>query len=337
VRRAENLLRRADGWVFAREDARRLAAVRIGLCSLLALRLATTDYGFVAGQRAARVQPLSYLNLFERMSSPEVVTVLQVCGIVAALLAAAGLALRASLPLAVACSLALNGMFQTTLPVRFYNDVVLTLCLLVLIACGAAASEAWSLGEPVREAFRRVRGLAPKASLAPHPTSSSERYGWPIRTAMIAIALAYFFVGFQKWRYSGLSWVTGDNLRWILYASSDGQAHPNGLALFVADRPLLAHVFAAGSLLLETLFPLVLFIPRLRWLFIPGVVAMHVGIRLAIGLDYSAQWLTVLIVFVNWPVVVAWARRAVVSVPAPRDAPEARLLRIDAGRELRRG
>src|SRR5207244_6162631 len=101
----------------------------------------------------------------------------------------------------------------------------------------------------------------------------------------------------------------------------DGQSHPNALALFIADRPSLAHVFAGGALLLETCFPLVLFVPRLRWLLIPGVVAMHVGIRLAIGLDYSAQWLTVLIVFVNWPVVVASLRRGLVRVPAPREAP----------------
>jgi chromate transport protein ChrA len=52
----------------------------------------------------------------------------------------------------------------------------------------------------------------------------------------------------------------------------------------------------------------VLFKPRLRWLLIPGVLAMHVAIRLAIGLDYFGQGLTVLIVFVNWPVVVAWVR-----------------------------
>jgi hypothetical protein len=305
--------------VFAPEDARRLAAVRIGLCSLLALRLAISDYGVVAGRPAALFQPLSAMNLFERMSSQEVVTALQICGVVAALVAAAGLALRASLPVAFVCSLTLNGMFQNTVPVRFYNDTVLMLCLLVLIACGAAASEAWSIREPVRRALRRFRRrLGP--SVAVGPTSISERYGWPIRTAMIAIALAYFFVGFQKWRNSGLPWITSDNLRWILYASSDGRSHPNGLALFIADRPLLAHVFAAGSLLLETCFPLVLFVPRLRWLFLPGVVAMHVGIRLAIGLDYSSQWLTLLIVFVNWPVVVAGFRRAVARVPPPRAA-----------------
>ncbi len=307
--------------MFAQEDARRLAAVRIGLCGLLALRLAITDYGVVAGRPAALVQPLSYINLFERMPSQEVVTTLQICGVGAALVAAAGLALRASLPVAFVCSLTLNGMFQSALPVRFYNDIVLTLCLLVLLACGAAASEAWSMREPVRRALRSFRcRSAPEPSIALNPTTNGERYGWPIRTAMIAIALAYFLVGFQKWRNSGLPWVTSDNLRWILYASSDGRSHPTGLALFIADRPLLAHVFAAGSLLLETCFPLVLFVPRLRWLFLPGVVAMHVGIRLAIGLDYSAQWLTLLIVFVNWPVVVASFRRAVARVPAPRAA-----------------
>lgn len=318
MRRLEHLLRRAEGWVFAAEDARRLAAVRIGLCGLLALRLSITDYGVVAGQPAALFQPLSYMKLFDRMPSQEVATALQICGIAAALAAAAGLALRASLPSAFACSLVLNGMLNSTGKV-IYNEVVLTLCLSLIVACGAAAGEAWTVREPLRRSLRRLRGhpvLEPSAT--PDPIRSGERYGWPIRTAMIAIALAYFFAGFQKWRYSGLAWVTSNNLRWILYA----QAHPNRVALFIADRPALAHVFAAGSLLLETIFPVVLFLPRLRWLLIPGVVAMHVGIRLALGLDYSAQWLTVLIVFINWPLIMAALRRAVTRRPlATREAP----------------
>jgi hypothetical protein len=315
VRRAENLLRRADGWVFAQEDARRLAAVRIGLCGLLALRLAITNYG-VAARHPALFQPHFYMDLFGRMPSQDVATTLQICGSVAALVAAAGLALTASLPLAFACSLILYGMLNSIGRV-IVGDAALTLCLLGLLACGAAASEAWSIREPLRRALRRFhREPAPQPSIPLGPTFSGERYGWPIRTGMIVVALAYFFAGFQKWRYSGLPWVTTDNLRWILY----GQSHPDGLALFIADRPLLAHVFAAGALLLETCFPLVLFVSRLRWLLIPGAVAMHIGIRLALGLDYSAQWLTVLIIFVNWPVVVAWLRRAVAPVPAPREA-----------------
>ena len=310
MRRLENLLRRADAWVFAAEDARRLAAVRIGLCGVLALRLATTDYG-VAARQPELFQPHFYMDVFERMPSQDVAITLQTCGLVAALLAAAGLAIRASLPLALVCWLILQGMLNSIGRV-IVGDAVLTLCLLVLLACGAAASEAWSIREPLRvfRKFRREPGPLP--SIPPR----GERYGWPIRAAMIVIALAYFFAGLQKWRYSGLPWVTSDNLRYILY----GQSHPDGLALFIADRPLLAHAFAAGSLLLETCFPLLLFVPKLRWLFIPSVIAMHVAIRIALGLDYSAQWLTALIVFVNWPVVVGWIRHALAPVQAPREA-----------------
>ena len=311
MRQPEGLLRRVDGWIFAAEDARRLAALRIGLCGVLAYRLATTDYGVVAGQPAVLFQPLSYMKLFEQMPSQGIATTLQICGVVAAVAAAAGLLLRTSLTLAVVCSLVLNGMLNSTGRV-IVGDAVLTLCLLVLLASGTAAGDAWSIRERLRRVLRR--------SPAPRPITVGERYGWPIRIAMITIALTYFFAGFQKWRYSGLPWVTSDNLRWILYASSDSHKYPNEFALFIAGRPLLAHAFAAGSLLVETCFPLVLFVPRLRWLFIPGAVAMHIGIRLALGLDYSTQWLTAVFVFVNWPVFLAWLRHAV-RVPAPQATP----------------
>lgn len=289
MRQPEGLLRRADGWLFAAEDAARLAAMRIGLCGVLALHLAVTDYRVVASQPAALFQPVFYMKLFARMPSAGTATTLQIVGVVAAVAAAAGLALRLSLPAALVCSLILDGMLNSAGRV-IVGDAVLILCLLVVAASGPAAGEAWSL--------RRRR---PGSAVGP-------RYGWPVRTAMIAIALAYFFAGLQKWRHSGLAWLTSDNLRWILY----GQAHPGALALFVADRPWLAHLLAGGALLLETTFPLVLFLPRLRWLFLPAAVAMQVGIRLTLGLDYSAQWLALVIVFVDWPRAATWARGAIV-------------------------
>jgi hypothetical protein len=287
-------VRRAERWIFAPDDARRLAAVRIGLCLLLAYRLAVHDYDAFPG-RHLRFVPHFYMDAFEHMPSPELATVLQTLGIAAALAAALGLALRATLPVAFVCGLVLNGMLNSAGRVMV-RDALLMLCLALVVASGRAAGDGWAVRAPNRTAF-------------------GERYGWPIRTAMVVIALAYFFASLQKWRYSGFAWVTSDNLRWILYS----QPHPNGLALFIADRPLLAHLFAAGALLLETCFALVIFMPRLRWLIIPSVVAMHVAIRIALGLDYSAQWLTVLIVFVNWPIVVDWARRRLAPVPAPRE------------------
>ena len=157
-------------------------------------------------------------------------------------------------------------------------------------------------------------GAAGESLLTPIQQSALHKASWRL---VPLLTLAYFFAGVQKWRYSGLAWVTSDNLRWILYA----QPHPSEVALFIADRPWLAHMFAAGSLLLETCFPLVLFVRRLRWLLIPSVIAMHVGIQLAMGLDYSAQWLTLLIVFVDWPSLVDRLRDTVAPIPAPHGLP----------------
>jgi hypothetical protein len=148
---------------------------------------------------------------------------------------------------------------------------------------------------------------------AAQPRLTGPAYGWPIRTAMIVVALAYLLVGFQKLRYSGLGWITTDNLRWVLYASSDVQSEPNQLALFVADRAWLAHLLAVGTIAIELGFVLCLPFARLRWLFVPGVVSLHLGIGLTMGLDYSAQALAVVIVFVNWIVVVESISATVVA------------------------
>jgi hypothetical protein len=278
------IVRAADGFLFGREDPRRLAAVRIGLFGLLAVRVATNGgYGDVAGQPAALFDPVSLFHALSSMPSPGLVAVVQVATVAAALAAVAGIWPRLTLPSAWAGALFLGLMLNATGKI-VHNDVVLMLCLLPLVATPRAASAAWTL-RPRRAAGR------------PAP---AEAYGWPIRTAMVIVALAYLFVGLQKLRFSGLDWVTTENLRWVLYASSDSQADPNQLALFVADHAWLAHLFAAGTIVVEVGFILCLPIPPLRWLFVPAAVGLHLGIWLAMGLDYSAQAATVLIVFVNW-------------------------------------
>ena len=300
-------MRRVERWIFAPESARRLASLRIGLCLLLAARLAIRNYTVVADQPAALFQPLSYMKLLSQMPSHEVTVTLQLVGIGAALLAAAGLWVRGTLPLAFVCALVLNGMLNATGKV-IHNDVPLMLCLLPLALYPRATARAWTLARPL--------GL--RTSSEWRGEARGEAFGWPVRLAMITIALAYFFVGFQKLRYSGIEWATSDNLRWVLYAASDSQAHPNALALFVADRAWLAHLFAAATLVIEVGFPLVLFWPKSRWFFISGAIALHLGIGLTMRLDYSSWALTDLIVFVNWPTVVDRLAPAIEARRLPR-------------------
>ena len=215
------------------------------------------------------------------MPSPEAVAVLQALALGAAVLATVGLLTRATLPLAWLAALPLVAM-TSSLGKVVHNDVLLLLCLVPLLPSRAGA--AWSLDA-------RLRPVA-----APGPA-----FGWPVRTAMVVVAGAYFFSGLAKLLHAGPAWVTSGNLRWVLYASSDGQPQPNPFALFVADRPVLAHLIAAATLAVELGFPLVLWRPRLAWVFVPAVVAMHAGIGLAMHLDYVAMAATVVVVLVDWP------------------------------------
>jgi hypothetical protein len=280
-RRVRAELRRAEAWLFAPGDPRRLAAVRIGLCGLLAIRLARGAYAELATQPPALYRPISFLRLLDRMPSPETVAVLQALALGAAVLACVGLLTRFTLPLAWLAALPLVAM-TSSLGKVVHNDVLLLLSLVPLLPSPAGA--AWSLDARLRPV--PVRGGA---------------YGWPVRTAMVVVAGAYFFSGLGKLFHAGPAWVTSGNLRWVLYAASDTQPDPNPFALFVADRPVLAHLIAAATLVVELGFPLVLWRPRLAWVFVPAAVAMHAGIGLAMHLDYSAMAATALIVLVDWP------------------------------------
>ena len=177
-----------------------------------------------------------------------------------------------------------------------HNDVLLVLCLIAIVF--ARHGDAWSL-----DARRRRRHAAAEPE-------ASNSYGWPVRAAMLAIALGYLIAGLHKVAGSGgLGWASSDNMRWLLYVASDDQAG-NAAALWIAERPWAAHTGAYGLLATECLFFTVLLAPHLRWIFIPAVVALHGGTWVALQLDYSAWPLCVIVVFVRWPAVVARLRGA---------------------------
>ena len=286
--RSRNPLRAIERWIFAPEDPRRLAALRIGLFGVVAIRLATNDdYSRVAGQPRELFDPVSLFHLLSSMPSPGLTSVLLVLGTIAALAAAAGVAPRVSFPAAFALALFLNLMLNATGKI-IHNDVAVTLCLIPLLAVPTAASRAWSLPRLWR-----------RGESAPTPTPSAA-YGWPVRTAMIVVAFAYLFAGLQKMRYAGPDWFLTDNLRYVLWASSDTQADPNWLGLFVADHDWIAHFFAVMTIVTEVGFILCLPFRNLRWFFVPSAVGLHIGIWIAMGLDYLPQAAAVIIVFVNW-------------------------------------
>ena len=288
---------RLASWLFAPGPARRLAALRIGLCSILAVRLATGPYLELAGQPAALFRPISFLRPLHAMPPAPLVGALQLVGVAAAVLAAVGLATRVTLPLAWLAALPLMGM-TSSLGKTAHNDVLLLLALVPLLPAPAGA--ALSLDA------RRGR---------PRPGPGDGAYGWPVRTALVVVAGAYFLSGLAKLLHAGPAWAFSGNLRWVLYAASDAAPEPNRLALLIADRPLLAVVFAAAVLALELGVPVVLWRPRLAPAAVAAVAAMHAGIWATMGLSYWSMAATAAVVLIDWPALAP--RRA---APAPAGA-----------------
>jgi hypothetical protein len=129
----------------------------------------------------------------------------------------------------------------------------------------------------------------------------SMRWGWPPRAALAVMATVYFLTGVQKMRHTGVSWVLGDNMSWVLYA---GAASPRApfpeLTATIAGMHWVTHVLAAGAVTLEILAPLLVIWPATRAIFVVGVCTMHASIGLLMGLDYSGWVLTVLAVALPW-------------------------------------
>ena len=128
---------------------------------------------------------------------------------------------------------------------------------------------------------------------------------------MVLCAGLYFFSGFAKVTLAGPAWITGGNLRWILYGFNSHRGARTAIGLVVADRAWLTHVVAAGATAIELAFPLILWKPRLGGVLVGAVLLLHAGIWATMGLDYWAQAATVVAVFADWPAVDAWvsARR----------------------------
>jgi predicted DCC family thiol-disulfide oxidoreductase YuxK len=268
-----------ERWMFAPGDPRRLAALRIGLCLIIAWRAARPVLVELGGQPEALYRPISFMVLLREMPGRSLMVAVQVAVVLAALAGAAGAWSRITVPVAWTGAAFLFGM-ETSLGKIVHHELLPLLSLIPLLP--ADTDQAWTIRQP-------------RSSV-----TSSASAGWPVRTAALLVVGAYFFAGLAKLVFTGPAWVFGDNLRHALYASSDGRGG-NALALLIADRPVLAHLVAGAVLIVELTMFVVLVRPHLAPAYVVAAAGLHAGIWASMGLDYFAWVATVLVVLVDWP------------------------------------
>ena len=281
--------RAVDEVLWGPETGARLLAVHVGLSVLIGLRIVLGPYHELAQTPDALFDPVPVLGWLSSMPAVGVIVALQVVGGVAATASALRKRTRLTYAVAWGCYLVLCGLRGSRGKV-LHNDLLLLWTSAVFLLAPLSAN--W-------------RDRAP-----------SRTYGWPVRVAMTVAALIYLFAGYHKLRRSGLDWAFGDNVRYMmLWGPSIGAANWNALARWVGEHLWAAKATGVFILGMELTFPVTLFVPRVRPVYVAAAVFFHTMTWFTLGLDYWTWAATVPLLFIDWPAVVERVRRR----PAPTD------------------
>lgn len=232
--------------------------------------------------------------LFEILHLPvlpeDLIAMLQTIWKASLALSCIGLFTRAS----TVCSFVL-GAYLIGLPNNFgtihHADalVVIVLGIMALSRCGDSCSI-----DRLIQRTHRSSNLSERIPLV------SGEYTWPVRAVWLMFALIFFAAGATKLMTSGLEWILSDNMRLVLL-QSQYRADPPLVSwgLDLAQYSWLPQLLAAATIVLEVGYPLALFSRRARWIIVPAVFSMQVGIRVLMG-PWFATFLICNLFWIPW-------------------------------------
>lgn len=131
----------------------------------------------------------------------------------------------------------------------------------------------------------------------------SPEYRWPLALVQLLFSLNYFFAFLGKLHESGPGWFSAENMRQFALFAQSWEVPAPWAAAVAASVPLSAAI-AAGTLVVEAGFPLVLFSRTAARILVPLAALGHVGIMRTLGIFFPS--LLLLLLYLDWD---ALARR----------------------------
>lgn len=204
-----------------------------------------------------------------------------------------GIATRFTIPLAAVLTCYCLGLPQSYGKVNHWHHLFWFSVILAASPCADVLS---------LDAWWRQRG-ALKRGENPVVPAPAPAYGRPIRLMWVLIAVAYIGPGFWKLWKSGLDWMTGENLKWLLYWQ--WYALDWIPQLRVDHYPFILDIAAIGTVLFELGFIFAVWWRHSRWVLIWWALAFHIGVLLTLRVNFELLMKSY-VVFVDWA---GWLRR----------------------------
>jgi uncharacterized membrane protein YphA (DoxX/SURF4 family) len=163
--------------------------------------------------------------------------------------------------------------------------MMIALSVLAISPSGRVLSLDWLRRRRKGESFAEVLEL------------KGEFAGWPIRLVQWFFALMYISAVAMKMQSGGHDWMNGFTLQY--YLIQDGLRWGSPLALWVAQYHYLILLAQYGVILFQGTFWLAVLFPKLRWVYVPAGLCLHLGILFTLNAPFY-QWMVLYAVFIPW-------------------------------------
>jgi hypothetical protein len=134
-------------------------------------------------------------------------------------------------------------------------------------------------------------------------SEASWEHRWPLALIQMLFAQIYFFAAWAKLVTSGVDWMFAPNIQRYVLALDQVFSFPQGTfgGNLILRSTMLATATGVCGLLLDALFPMVLFSRRARRVILPLAAFFHLANGLVFHIWFQNAWL--LLLFVDWAAV----------------------------------
>ncbi len=129
---------------------------------------------------------------------------------------------------------------------------------------------------------------------------------WPILFIQWFFPLMYLSAVVSKLTRGGIEWANGISLQYFMIL--EAYKNDSDLALFVSQFHYFLKFAEYIVLAFQASFFLILFFPRLKWIYLPLGLIFHLIIYVTLRAPFP-QWIAMYIVYIPWSLVILWLAR----------------------------
>lgn len=139
---------------------------------------------------------------------------------------------------------------------------------------------------------------------------------WPIRFIQLIFPLMYLSAVISKLTRSGLDWVNGFTLQYAMI--QDGYRHGSELAIWLSQFHDFLKLSEWVVLIYQATFFLILFFPKLKWVYLPLGLCFHLGTYFTLKAPFP-QWILFYAVYIPWAQVIRYlaGKQVTVKITVP--------------------